>query len=283
VTDPVAAPPAYAAYGLRLLGLAASSGDGRAEAPEGWETWTVSQEVGPADDAPGMTADSAGARIGLPGAGEIRLDRAARTIVFATRQTLRPEAVLHPGLVPAAAVTAWWAGRISVHASAVLVGDRVWGLLAEREGGKSTTAALLAERGCGLFSDDMVVVAGDRCFAGPGSVDLRADPAEALGGLSLGVVGQRARWRKPYANSLLEAPLAGWVRLSWSDDESVALGELPVGDRIREIDHHASLPITPDQLLDMALAPMLDLSRPRSLAKAAEAADRLLEALRDRD
>jgi hypothetical protein len=272
--------PAYAAYGLRLLGVTADDGVGRATAPEDWETWTVCQEVGPADDAPGMAADADGARVGMPGAGEMRIDRSARTITFATRQALRAEAVLHPGLVPAAAITAWWAGRVAMHASAILVGDRVWGLLADREGGKSTTAALLAERGCGLFADDMLIVEGERCFAGPGSVDLRADPAGALGGRSLGVVGQRERWRKPYANTRVEAPLAGWVSLTWSADEEVVISEHPVGDRIRELDRHASLPITPDQLLDLALAPMLRLSRPRSLATAAEGADRLLDALR---
>jgi hypothetical protein len=282
VTAPGAGAGEYAAYGLRLTGVVTAEGDGRPPAPPGWETWTVAQEVGPADDAPGMIVEATHARVGLPGAGEIRIDRGARTIVFATREPLRPEALLHPGLVPVAAVTAWWSDRVAVHASAVVVGDRVWGLLAEREGGKSTTAAMLAERGCSLFADDMLVVDGNRCFAGPGSVDLRAEPASSLGGRSLGVVGQRERWRKPYDNTLVEATLAGWVRLTWSQDGSIDIVESTIGDRIGEIGHHASLPISPDHLLDMALAPMLTLSRPRSLAAAAVAVDRLLGALRDR-
>jgi hypothetical protein len=269
--------PGYAAYGLRLLGLAI--GDDRRAAPESWETWTVIQDIGAADDAPGMSVDPARARVGLPGAGELLLDRAARTMTFHTRQAIRPEALVHPGLVPAAAIVAWWSGRVPVHASAVLVGDRVWGLLADREGGKSTMAALLAERGCGLFADDMLIVAGDRCFAGPGSVDLRAEPARRLGGRSLGVVGQRERWRKAYANSVVEAPLAGWVELTWATDATVLVTEAPVGDRIGAFDHHASLPITPDQLLDLALAPMIRLRRPRALERAGTSADELLAAL----
>lgn len=272
----------YAAYGFRLLGLRATDAADRAAPPASWETWTVAEEVGEADDAPGLLVTGDSARVGMPGAGELRVDRVGRTMTFATRQRLRPEAVLHPGLVPAASIAAWWAGRVPVHASAVLVGDRVWGLLADREGGKSTTAALLAEQGCGLFADDMLIVDGARCFAGPGSVDLRAEPARHLGGRSLGVVGQRERWRKPYATSRVEARLAGWVQLTWSDDDAMAVVECEIAERIAAIGRHATMPMSGDQLLDLALAPMLRISRPHEIASAAVAADTLLAALRER-
>jgi hypothetical protein len=272
----------YAAYGVRFLGLTATDGAERAPAPASWDAWTVVQETGGTpDDAPGMHVDAQGGRIGMPGAGEQVLDRAARTITFRTREPVRPEAIVHPGLVPSAAVIGWWAGRLAVHASAIVVDGRVWGMLADREGGKSTTAALLAERGLGLFADDMLIVAGDRCFAGPGSVDLRGESARVLGGEPLGVVGQRERWRKPYAPTLLEAPLAGWVQLAWgADGDDPTVTEAPVGTRIGALDHHVSLPITPDQLLDAALAPMLTLTRPHALERAGESADVLDAALR---
>lgn len=277
-----AADSGYAAYGMRLHGLAAVDGRGRPAAPSDWESWTVRERVGAVDDAPGMTVDARHARIGMPGAGELLIDRDARTITFVTRKPVPPEAIVHPGLVPAAAVVAWWRGHVPVHAAGVVVGQHVWGLLADREGGKSTTAALLADRGFALFADDMLVVDGTCCFAGPASVDLRPEAAQRLGGRSLGVVGQRERWRKPYPTTAIEAPLAGWVELLWSDDHATRVVECEVGDRIGVLGHHASLPLSGDQLLDLALAPMLRFARPRSLEAAEASAEALAAALAQR-
>ena len=267
---------AQAVYGLRLTGL---PGGGPA-APADWEAWTVEQRVGEADDAEGMTVRTQTARVGLPGAGELLVDRNTRTITFAVRRPLAPDALLHPGIVPAAAIIAFWQGRAPVHASAVLVNDRVWGLLADREGGKSTTAALLADRDVRLFTDDMLIVAGGEAFAGPASVDLREEAARALGGKSLGVVGTRERWRKSLPVERSAAPLAGWVLLEWSTAGDAELSPMDAGERIAAIERHASLPVTGEQLLDLAAVPMLRFRRPRVLDRAGPAVDLLLERLR---
>ncbi len=259
----------YGVYGVAVQGVGVEAG-GRPAPPPSWEAWTVSQHTGPADDGEGMEVTGRRARIGMPGAGELRLDRAARTVVFALRRPVSAEAILHPGLVPAAAVIAWWMDRVPVHAAAVVLEGRAWGLLADREGGKSTTAALLSDGAPELLTDDLLVVEGERCFAGPGSVDLRPAAAARLGGIPLGRIGQRERFRKPFAGPRLEAPLAGWVELAWSGGGPPAVVPVPVGERIAALARHASLPLTGEQLLDLAAAPMLRFTRPRSLADAHE-------------
>jgi hypothetical protein len=264
-----------AAYGLQILGL--GPGDGVPPPPD-WPTWTVEQRREQADDADGMSLTDERARIGLPGAGEIRIDRAARSITFACHRELSAEAILHPGLVPAAAVVALWQGRACVHAAGVLVGESAWGLLAEREGGKSTTAALLAERGCALFTDDMLVVSAREAFAGPGSVDLRDEAAERLGGTSLGMIGSRTRWRKALARHVVAAPLGGFVELAWSDGP-VRVSEVAAGERVAVLDRHLSLPVRGAQLLELVDHPMLRFERPRALGAAAAATDRLVAEL----
>jgi hypothetical protein len=165
-----------------------------------------------------------------------------------------------------------------MHASAVVIGGRVWALLADRDGGKSTTAALLADRGCALFTDDLLILDGLECFAGPASVDLRAEAAGRLGGASLGVVGNRERWRKAFPVGVLQAPLGGWIELAWSD-ELVSVDPIEaVADRLALLDRHKSLPMNGEQILDLATVPMFRWSRPRSLGAAGEAVDALIAA-----
>src|SRR5690242_1477486 len=128
---PAETPPdgAFAAYGLRLVGL----GAGGDPAPPEWATWHVVQETGAFDDSEGMEVRMRRARVGLPGAGEIRIDRDAASITYATQRPLPRPALVHPGLVPAAAIVNWWAGRGCIHGAAFLHGDRAWCLVAERE------------------------------------------------------------------------------------------------------------------------------------------------------
>ena len=270
---------ARGAYGVGIDGLGPLQAHELA-APEDWPRWTVRQEVGEDETAEGLTVWLDKALIEMSGAGVIRLDRLKRSIVFRTRMPLPPDAVLHPGLVPAAAVIAMWMFRVSVHASAVVVDGRVWGLLADREGGKSTTAAMLADRGCPLFADDMLVVEGAACFAGPASVDLREESAEVLGGRRLGRVGTRERWRKGLTVPFATAPLAGWIHLAWSADDSTSVTELGVGERIAVLEPQLSLPVEGEQLLDLAVKRMLRFTRPKSLGQAGASMDVLLRHLR---
>jgi hypothetical protein len=259
--------PAQAAYGLRLHGIGTFAGT--RTTPSDWEAWTVTRVVETGSELEGqeMTLWDERALIPMPGLGRVTVHRSRREISFVTNRPLSDEAVLHPGLVPAAAVVNWWKGRACMHASAVIAGGQVWALLADRGGGKSTTAVILARRAHGLFTDDMLIVEGTRCFAGPPSVDLRADAAEELGGASVGKIGRRDRWRMPLAGPTTEAALGGLVELVWTDG-AASLEELDLADRLDLVGRHASMPINGEQLLALASRPALRFARPRDLDQA---------------
>lgn len=270
--------PGQAAYGLRLLGLAALAG--AVPAPADWEAWTVIQVVEAGSELKGeqMTVWEDRALVPLPGLGRITVDRSRREIVFTTIRPLSDEAVLHPGLVPGAAVINSWKGRACMHASAIVAGGQVWALLADRGGGKSTSAALLVRRAHALFTDDMLIVEGTRCFAGPPSVDLREDASEELGGASIGVIGSRERWRKAVPAAAAEAPLGGLIELVWTD-EAASIRELDLADRIELVGRHLSMPVDGEQLLALASRPALRFARPLSLDRAAGGLELLRQAI----
>jgi hypothetical protein len=253
-----------AAYGLVLLGLAG----GASEAPADWERWTVERVVEPGSELAGdsMRVWEDRALIPMPELGRIEVERAKRTVVFRTLQPVSELALLHPGLVPAAAVVSAWLGRACLHAAAVLATGGTWALLGERGDGKSTTAALLAERGHELFTDDVLVADRGRAFAGPPVVDLRGDASERVGGEYLGRIGRRERWRKPHPRRTVEAPLAGVVELAWGDEP--ALEPLDLGARLDLLGRHASMPMAGEQLLALAERPGYRFARPRDLAGA---------------
>jgi hypothetical protein len=266
------------AYGLRLFGIGAL--DSSRQTPGDWEAWTVTRivEAGSELDGEEMSVWHDRALVPLPGLGRITVHRSRREITFATNRPLSDEIVLHPGLVPAAAVVNLWMGRACMHASAITAGGEVWALLADRGGGKSTTAALLAQRAHALFTDDMLVVEGTRCFAGPSSVDLRADASGELGGASMGIVGRRERWRKALPGAIAEAALGGFIELAWTDGPAT-LDELDLADRIELVGRHSSVPIDGEQLLALASRPALRLARPRGLDQAGAGIELLARAI----
>lgn len=272
--------PTVAAYGLRIAGLE-SAGEASRPAPESWPDWKVSQVVDRTDDRPGMSIWDATARIGIPGTGAWHIERGQRRIELRTRAPWSEEALLHPGLSPAAAVVAHWMNRSVVHAAAVVRDGRAWGIMGNRGSGKSTTAALLAELGFQLLTDDLLVVAGETGFAGPGAVDLRTDAARHLGGRPLGRLGGRERWRKAFPLGPLEAPVEGWVVLEPTGGAQ-RCDALPPAERLAVLSRHCSLPQYGRQLLLLADRPMLrfDLGSRRAGALAqvgglAAAIDRL--------
>lgn len=81
-------------------------------------------------------------------------------------------------------VLAWWlerAGRIVLHASAVVAGKRAAAFLSVQGGGKSSLAAALTSLGPPLLTDDLLAIdcRGGRVFAHPGYPQMRMWPEEA--------------------------------------------------------------------------------------------------------
>lgn len=271
--------PAVGAYGLALDGVDAARRFLITAAPQ-WPRFRITNSVGQL----GRVSDRLGedrAEIVLRSGGVLFLDRAEACAEFVTPEPLSPDALAHPGLAPVAAVTARWLGRQSFHAGAFVLGSDVWALLADREGGKSTTLAWLASRGHRIVCDDMLVLDGDDALAGPRILDLRAESAEWLGlGDYRGNVGARERWRVELDDVPAGTRFRGWVFLSWGDN--IEVEAVRAGERLPRLVRHLGLrvpPARPDRLLELAALPGWEFRRPRGWDRFDEAGDRLLEAL----
>jgi hypothetical protein len=265
------------AYGIRITGLEQAK-QLLVEVDEGAPAYAIRAEIGQAD-APAEHVDDQSARLRLRSGGAILVDRAAQTVVYRVPHAVRPDELVHPYLAPAAAVIGRWLGRESVHAGAIAVDGRALGIVGARESGKSSTLAWLARRGVDVLCDDMLIVDRDRPFAGPRSIDLRADAATKLeAGEAIGVTGARERWRLTLGPTTPGARLVGWVFLAWGDE--TAARPLPARERIPRIAEERGLrlpPVRPDSLLELAELPAWELSRPREWASLPQAADLLLE------
>ena len=276
----LASPGPVGAYGLRLEGVEEARSFLVAADAE-WPSFELTQrheepgEAGALDLVSDETAE-----LQLRSGGRILIDRSEAVISYAVPRRLRVDELLHPFLAPAAAVIAYWLGRQSFHAGAFVTDDGVLGLLADREGGKSSTLGWLARQGRPVVCDDMLIVEGRTALAGPRSVDLRPEAAEALGaGEPLGTVGMRERWRLGLGPVEPALPLRGWVFLSWGDE--VRLESLPASERFARLFAHRGVrlpPRDPDAVFDLATLPGWELTRPRRWNSVAEGAELLLNA-----
>ena len=210
--------------------------------------------------------------IALVTGGWLVLDRQARTATFHVPAPIGPEELVHPYLVPAAAVFSSWAGREAYHAGAFVVGGRAWALVADKEGGKSTTLAALVQRGIAVLSDDLLVLDERTVLQGPRLVDLREPSAIHL------MLGQRVdsareggRWRVHLA-STPDAELAGWVFLRWGD--RVDARKMSLAERVGRL--IALGPTRPEAVVSLASLPAVEFVRPQCLASLPGAVERLL-------
>jgi hypothetical protein len=267
--------PPLGAYGIRLHGVEEASHllvAVSADAP-GYE---LVAERGPAA-APEEHVDDGHAELRLPRGGQIVIDREAGRVRFRVPESLRADEIVHPYLAPAAAVIARWAGRESIHAGAFAGRHGVWGLVARREGGKSSTLAWLARAGADVLCDDMLVLDGRTPLAGPRTVDLREDAATRLGeGEDIGLTGARERWRVALGPAAAPAPLAGWVFLTWG--EPFELRRLGGAERLNRLAGERALrlpPVRPEAFLELLELPAWELRRPLGWGSMPETADRL--------
>jgi hypothetical protein len=255
---------ARGAYGITLAGTAAPRSM-LVEARPGWPRLRLATELGssPAPAAEAVTHDRA--ELNLRAGGRVILDRDPLLARYAVPRPLSPDELVHPYLSPAAAVVSHWMGRLAFHAGAFVGSDGTWGLVGDREAGKSSTLAWLALNGHQIVADDVLILHDGTAYAGPRSIDLRQDAAGRFGvGRALGVVGTRPRWRIALPPVDSELPFRGWIFLAWGERlESVRLG---ASECLRRLMAQLALRVpaaNPAYLLDLATLPAWELRRPR--------------------
>ena len=267
------------AYGFTLAGI-----DGvepfLVAAPPSWpplEVVVAPEEPGPPTDRYGPERTE----LQLASGGWVGIDRDPGRAVYHVPRALEPAALVHPFLAPVVLIASRWLGRESFHAGAFVLAGGVWALLGDKEAGKSTTLAWLAANGHAVVCDDALILDRQTAFAGPRSIDLRAESARRLGlGEALGTVGVRERWRVPLGAVEPELPFRGWVSLEWADEVSV--DAVRGAARLPALVPHRGVRIEPPRpaaLVEYAALPHLVLRRPRGWGSLGEGAERLLDAI----
>jgi hypothetical protein len=183
----------------------------------------------------------------------------------------------------AALYAQWLPGRMAFHAGAFVSEGRAWAVLGDRFDGKSTLMAALALAGLPVLGDDTLVVEGLRCLPGVRCVDLRPDAAAHLRvGDGIATVRGGARRRLPLGDPQRDAPLAGWIFLTWG--EALAVRELAAAERVARIARaqgwHRRGVTEPVPLLEAAALPAFELTRPRDWAQLTETVERVRELTR---
>ncbi len=269
---------ALGAYGLRITGLPEAE-HLLVRAPQEWPEIRISARRGSIEGSVDRV-DEERATFVLGGA-VAEVERSPGIVAFTFEDEPDPEAIVHPYLAPVAGLVSHWYGRDCLHAGAFVARDGAWGVLGERAGGKSSTLARLALDGVPIVTDDVLVLDGETAFAGPRAVDLRAEPARALGvGEPLGILGKRERWRLRLDDAAPDWPLRGWVFLAWGDELSVSA--VSAGERLQRLaaERVLRLPLPdPRTLLSLSALPAFELRRPRQWSSLETATSLLLESL----
>jgi hypothetical protein len=282
--DPVSGPsaPVAAAYGIRVEGLGAPSGLALRGA-EAWPTVHFTRE---------LTGEALPRQSEVRGDGATIVNPAATLLVDRERAAVRvlsaapvPEPdLVHPCLWPVGAVFARWRGAETLHAGAFAQpgGEGAWAVMADSRGGKTSFLAMLALAGAEVLTDDLLVVEGGECVAGPRSLDLRPEVVErlAVGDRATTPVRSTSRCRMDLAPCDGRWPVAGFVELAWGDPVTVQRLEPAAG--LAALARHRrvqGLGTEFAQLLALVDRPILRVARPHGWGSADEAVQRLLEAI----
>ena len=172
--------------------------------------------------------------------------------------------IIHPLLGRMLTLLAPDRGIDAVHAGGLLGRDGAWAVIGDREAGKSSLLAQCHRDGAHVLADDIVVLEGLRCLAGPRFIDLRVGAAERLGPGIPARGGTKQRIRLPPAPA--EVQMAGVIHLAWG--ETTDLIELRPPDCIARLVNHRATRLWPRSLplvLDLATLPTYELRRPKAL------------------
>ncbi len=260
-------PPRVGAYGLTITGLA-SAGETLGLLPippsAAWPCLKLTWRLISSPRPPAHRLDHETAIILLIGGEYAELDRRRGTAVVHAVRPLDDHELVHPYLASPAGVMVQWHGRLAFHAGGMVVEGGVWGVLGEKEAGKTTLLAACAAAGHPVLSDDLVVIDGTTAFAGPRTLDLRPETAAQLAGnVDLLPVrgGERARLSLPGIDP--ELPFRGWLVLKVGDELEVR--PVPLHERLRLLSAQLMMGIhDPTRLLDLLALPMSRLTRPHS-------------------
>jgi hypothetical protein len=206
-----------------------------------------------------------------------RVPLAAKLVV--PRRLETPDLV-HPYLTAVCAQVAQWQDREVLHGAVVANGDRAVAVVGEREAGKtSLMAGCLADSRLAVMSDDLVVIAGERVFCGPRSLDMRPGAGSALEHLVTQPVRGSTRGRVTLPAAPADAHLAGVVVLQWGP---LGLTRLEPSERLAQILPHVPVRLVSsaiERVLATAARPVWLLSRPKEWAALPASVELLMQAL----
>ncbi len=266
---------ALGAYGLDIVGLPEAE-EWMHSLPDSCPCLRVEKTCEGGTSSHGSRLDDAEADLRLIGCGRLRMRRGHGRALFSFREVPRDEDLLHPYLAPAAALAHLWSGNEALHAGAFATSAGAVALLAEKDGGKSTTLAWLAdEHRLPVLSDDLVVVERGSILSGPRCLDLRrAGAGQLLNVDAAHRVRNAERLRITLPGAPAKAPLTATVVLRWG--RRTRLDATRPADRPRELLPHRMygprLTGDPLAILELSALPMLILSRPRTSAGLRDAA-----------
>jgi hypothetical protein len=266
------------AYGLHLPRLSA---DRLNSVPADASCWDIRWERWEEASLPAEAVTDDWATVHVAPRGFATIDRAKATSTLHLPEAPSSDALIHPYLGSTAVLAAHWAGRQTFHCGAFVHDGRAWGVLGHRNDGKSSTLAWLALQDRLVFTDDLLVVDGERALPGPRCLDLREGAAKRFGiGEDIGMVGNRQRFRVPLGPVPSELPFGGWVVLEWADEVEISVP--PAVFRLRTLVERRSLlqqPTNPLSWLYLASRPMLVFRRPKDWTRLDMALGRLFDVL----
>lgn len=204
--------------------------------------------------------------------GAVAVDRSDWTATFFTARPPDQASLTHPLASVVAGAFSRWLGREVLHAGGVVGPDGgAWAIMAEREGGKSTTLAALALADVPVVSDDLLVVDGTDIFRGPRCIDLRASAVRALGVEKEVTQVRGERGRLDLGSVPAQLPLIGLIFLKWEPEHSVET--LGPAARMRRLASHRAAGFVagaPERALALVDLPAFEIRRPRTHDRVAD-------------